>query len=176
VIAATQSLLAERGVGVGVEAVATRAGVGKATIYRRWPTSAGLFADAVLATDPLPATPCTAADPRTLLVSLLERLGQALTPAEQTVAAALSQALWEPELHRATEHVLLAPLRERVREACLLAGTDDESALSTSVALVEGLWIRRYLLTAPLLTDAEVRAVVDDVLLALVPHPATPRA
>ncbi|MGH2769463.1 MAG: TetR/AcrR family transcriptional regulator [Actinomycetota bacterium] len=41
---ATFDLIAKRGVGgVSMEAVATRAGVGKATIYRRWPTKAALI-------------------------------------------------------------------------------------------------------------------------------------
>lgn len=173
VIAAAQSLLAERGAGIRIEAVATRAGVGKATIYRRWATSCDLVADAVLATDPLPATPSPTDDARVRLLSLLQRLAEPLTPAEQTVAAALSQAAWEPGLHQATEDVLLAPLRARVEDACRAAGAADDSAVATATALVEGLWVRRFLCSAPLLEVDEVRAVVDDVLLALVPGQAS---
>ena len=41
---AARSLLAEKGfAGTTVEAIATRAGVGKATIYRRWPTREALL-------------------------------------------------------------------------------------------------------------------------------------
>src|SRR6202045_120275 len=44
IIEATLDLFAEQGFeGVGAEAVATRAGVGKATIYRRWPNKEELL-------------------------------------------------------------------------------------------------------------------------------------
>jgi AcrR family transcriptional regulator len=58
IIAATLDLLAEEGgvAGVSMEAVAARAGVGKTTIYRRWPNKEALIIDAVAALkDPLPA-------------------------------------------------------------------------------------------------------------------------
>jgi AcrR family transcriptional regulator len=58
IIAATLDLLAEEGgvAGVSIEAVAARAGVGKTTIYRRWPNKEALIIDAFAALkDPLPA-------------------------------------------------------------------------------------------------------------------------
>jgi AcrR family transcriptional regulator len=57
ILDATIELLAERGyAGLTVEAVAGRAGVGKSTIYRRWPSKATLAAAAVnaLARERLP--------------------------------------------------------------------------------------------------------------------------
>jgi AcrR family transcriptional regulator len=174
-IAATQALLAERGASISVEAVAARAGVGKATIYRRWTATSGLVADAVRATDPLPGGPDPTDDPRAHLTALLQRLSEPLSPAELTVAAALSQAGWDTELHRAVEEVLLVPLRERVRTACRTGRAVDEQAVAVAVAVVEGLWVRRYVLTATLLRQAEVGAVVDGVLLALAPRCAPPR-
>ena len=57
IVAATLDLLAE-GMSVDVlsiEAIAARAGVGKATIYRRWPNKEALLIDAVAAMKgPLP--------------------------------------------------------------------------------------------------------------------------
>ena len=58
ILDATIELLADRGYGgLTVEAVAARAGVGKSTIYRRWPSKATLAAAAVnaLARERIPA-------------------------------------------------------------------------------------------------------------------------
>jgi AcrR family transcriptional regulator len=51
IITATLDLLAEEGgvAGVSIEAVASRAGVGKTTIYRRWPNKEALIIDALAA-------------------------------------------------------------------------------------------------------------------------------
>jgi AcrR family transcriptional regulator len=51
IIEATVDLLAEEGgvAGVSIEAVAARAGVGKTTIYRRWPNKEALIIDALAA-------------------------------------------------------------------------------------------------------------------------------
>lgn len=50
ILAATRDLLASAGyAGLSMESVAARAGVGKKTVYRRWPSKAPLVADAVLA-------------------------------------------------------------------------------------------------------------------------------
>jgi AcrR family transcriptional regulator len=48
IVDATLELLAERGFqGATIEAIATRAGVGRNTIYRRWPSKEELIADAL---------------------------------------------------------------------------------------------------------------------------------
>lgn len=48
ILAATLSLLAKDGVGgLTVDAVAAQAGVGKATVYRHWPSRAALIIDAI---------------------------------------------------------------------------------------------------------------------------------
>ncbi|GAA4615452.1 TetR/AcrR family transcriptional regulator [Actinoallomurus liliacearum] len=57
IVDATLDLLAEEGgvAGVSIEAVAARAGVGKTTIYRRWPNKEALIIDALAALKgPLP--------------------------------------------------------------------------------------------------------------------------
>ena len=72
IVSATLDLLAESGfAGLSVEAVAGRAGVGKATIYRRWPGKAELVADAVSALGAV-ADETVGGDVRTDLVTLLE--------------------------------------------------------------------------------------------------------
>ncbi len=50
IVTATHELLHERGFdGTSIEAVAARAGVGKQTIYRWWPSRPALVADVLLA-------------------------------------------------------------------------------------------------------------------------------
>ena len=57
ILAATRDLLAEVGVaGLSMDVLAQRAGVGKATIYRRWDSKETLILDALrLTTTPIPA-------------------------------------------------------------------------------------------------------------------------
>ncbi|SCX40473.1 transcriptional regulator, TetR family [Klenkia marina] len=159
VVEATQHLLATRGAWITVDTIAAHAGVGKATIHRRWPTMVDLLAAAVRATDPLPVAPGSPGSARAQLTALLRRLTESLLQAELVVAAALTRSTREPTLHEAAEQVLLVPLRERVRAAC-------GSEAATAVTAVEGLWVRRYLLPVALLADAEVDGLVDVVLQA----------
>lgn len=75
---AARALLAERGfAGTTVEAIAGRAGVGKATIYRRWPTREALLL-AVTTTDlptiPTPDTGDLREDLRLVFVRLAEQV------------------------------------------------------------------------------------------------------
>ncbi len=72
ILAAALDLIAERGPeGLGIEQVAARAGVGKATIYRRWPGTEDMLLDAIgsLGSDlPVPQGRSVRAD----LVALLD--------------------------------------------------------------------------------------------------------
>jgi AcrR family transcriptional regulator len=72
ILAAALDLIAERGPeGLGIEQVAARAGVGKATIYRRWPGKEDMLLDAIgsLGSDlPVPQGRSVRAD----LVALLD--------------------------------------------------------------------------------------------------------
>ncbi len=66
ILDATIELLCQEGfAGTSVEAVAERAGVSKATIYRRWPTREDLLLAAGGSMGPCPAIPTPAACGRT---------------------------------------------------------------------------------------------------------------
>jgi AcrR family transcriptional regulator len=91
IIAATQELLAERGHReLTIEGVAARAGVGKQTIYRWWPSKAALVLEAYLtaadAVSPPPDSGSTYDDVRALLGWLIAVLGE---PAGGRVVAGL---------------------------------------------------------------------------------------
>ena len=75
---AARSLLAEKGfAGTTVEAIASRAGVGKATIYRRWPTREALLLAVTTADLPDIPTPDTGdlrQDLRLIFTTLAEQI------------------------------------------------------------------------------------------------------
>jgi AcrR family transcriptional regulator len=81
VMEAARSLLAEKGfAGTTVEAIATRAGVGKATIYRRWPTREALLLAVTTADLPDIPTPDTGdlrQDLRFIFTTLAEQIRMA---------------------------------------------------------------------------------------------------
>lgn len=86
ILDAARAILAESGYGaVSIEAIAARAGVGKQTVYRRWPSKGAVLLDALLARGRELPPPDTG-DPRRDLVDYLslivteiaERAGPAL--------------------------------------------------------------------------------------------------
>src|ERR1700710_2802836 len=79
IVAATLAIFAEEGyAGVTIEGVAARAGVGKATVYRRWVSKEQLVVDAVKLgchlTDHLPDTGDVRADLASMLHGLIDKL------------------------------------------------------------------------------------------------------
>jgi AcrR family transcriptional regulator len=100
---------------ISIEAVAAKAGVGKATIYRRWPNKVALFIDAVAAMKgPLP-TPVgeSVRDDLVMLVASnrskrLERYGKA-------TACLLPELVRSPEMHRVHQGVM-EPRRNLMRQ------------------------------------------------------------
>jgi AcrR family transcriptional regulator len=114
IMTATVDLLAERGLAaMSIEEVAARAGVGKTTIYRRWPSKGLLALDAFVASfraeQPLP-------DTGTLRGDLLDALhawvrAVTLTPMGRLLADLIAEAQHDPELRAAWRDRVLEPLR-----------------------------------------------------------------
>ncbi len=111
VIEALISLVAERGyAGTSMDDVAERAGVAKATIYRRWPSKDTLILDAhrsLLNTDDVPETGSLVGD----LNALLDRVGHMLEDERFTglIQATVGEMLTSPELATAFRTNLIAP-------------------------------------------------------------------
>jgi AcrR family transcriptional regulator len=107
IIAAALELLNEKGFeGMSLEAVATRAGVGKKTIYRRWPSKEALVVDALneLHTEPPPvaATGDFRADVVTLLREELSAHTGATNPLHVKLLFRVAGEIFaHPELFRA---------------------------------------------------------------------------
>ncbi len=177
VLATTVALLTERGVGgTTIEAVASRSGVAKTTIYRQWPHQHALILDAFATVLPLPPAPDTGSltsDLRALVVGL----SRALTG---SAAAALMPALIDaaerdPDFaalhHReaARRHQVIREVLERARERGEpVADLDPDELLDT---LAGPLFHRRYLTGQPL-DDALAERIVNRVVAGLtVPRP-----
>ncbi len=113
ILEATVELVAETGYsGLTIEGVAARAGVGKATIYRWWPSKGALVLEALselLELGPVPDTGTTRGD----LIALVRDLVEVLTrPGATAVVASLAaDASRDPELGESLRTRLVRPRR-----------------------------------------------------------------
>lgn len=100
IIGAALELLGERGYNaLTMTDVAARAGVSKATLYRRWTTKADLVADAVATLDPLVSPPYPGKSMREDLLALLEQAGTC-DGRPDIVIATFEMARSHPDLYR----------------------------------------------------------------------------
>jgi AcrR family transcriptional regulator len=168
---AATELLAERGLGgLSMEEVAARAGVGKATVYRRWPSRGALALDAFLAEfqeqQPLPDTGTFRGDLLAALRGWMRSVTR--TPAGRMLAGLIAEAQRDPALAVAWREQVIEPLRARnavlVRRAIergeVPAGTDTDVVLD----LLFGAGYHRLLHGHRPLTDQFARRVVDVVV------------
>ncbi|WP_322858281.1 TetR/AcrR family transcriptional regulator [Mycobacterium europaeum] len=143
IVTATRELLLERGFdGLTIEAVAARAGVGKQTIYRWWPSRPALVADVMLEdADQLLAAVNHTDDLAADLVGWVRKLATTLTTARgSAMLRILTTAGME---HEETAAKLRAgfsePLHEGVRARILADGIDEPTAESAADAIVGGV-------------------------------------
>lgn len=177
-VEAALELLAEGGyAGLTMEAVAARAGVGKATLYRRWSSKEQLAVDA-LATLTEPPERVEHAGVRDQLVGLLEAVRRKSgSRAGQIFPRLIGDAADNPELMRRYREQVLEPRRRRF-VSVLQQGIDQglvrgDVDLDHAVDLLVGPMAYRNLIRndPPPGPDLAAR-IVDDVLRALAPHPA----
>lgn len=143
IVTATRALLLERGFdGLTIEAVAARAGVGKQTIYRWWPSRPALVADVMLEdADRILASVNHTGDLAEDLVGWVRKLVTSLTTARgSAMLRTLTAAGME---HEETAVKLRAgfssPLHESVRNRLLADGLDEVTADSAADAIVGGV-------------------------------------
>jgi AcrR family transcriptional regulator len=177
ILEAAAELLLARGLSaVSMDAVAERAGVSKATIYRWWPTKETLALDA-LYTEWAAARSQTR-DTGSLRGDLLSMLRPwarlaGSRPYGRVVAALLTEAQTDPVFGAEYRQRFLEPRREQVREIFrraiergeIPAGTKVEVALD----LLYGSMYHRLLHGHAPLSDRFVRDVVDTVLNGVLP-------
>jgi AcrR family transcriptional regulator len=102
---------------VTVEAIAERAGVSKATVYRWWPNKAAVVMDGFLSTVssevPIPHRDCAQEDIRLHMRRLIKALGGKMG---RTVAALIAEGQADPELTEALHSRWLSVRRAEVKE------------------------------------------------------------
>jgi AcrR family transcriptional regulator len=177
ILEAAAELLLARGLSaVSMDAVAERAGVSKATIYRWWPTKETLALDA-LYTEWAAARSQTR-DTGSLRGDLLSMLRPwarlaGSRPYGRVVAALLTEAQTDPVFGAEYRQRFLEPRREQVREIFRRAIERGEIPAGTKVEvsldLLYGSVYHRLLHGHAPLNDRFVRDVVDTVLNGVLP-------
>ncbi|SCG73607.1 TetR/AcrR family transcriptional regulator [Micromonospora coxensis] len=171
IVEATLDLLAEGSTveALSIEAIAARAGVGKATIYRRWPGKDALLLDALRRLKgivPQPAGHSVRDD----LVLLVGAVGHHIDPRARKIMPCLV-----PEVNRSPDHFqlyqnIIEPRRQLMREV-LRRGVRDgdlraDLDIELTMALLTGpMLIQRMLRWHPELDDRILpEKIVDGVL------------
>lgn len=176
ILTAATDLVAEVGYSkLTVEAIAARAGVGKQTIYRWWPSKGAVVFDAFLALqegDEGTALPDTG-DLRADLTEVLRGsvAGMVDPRFEAAYRALTTEIQHDPELAAMLLDRLLGPLleatRDRLRAAQFGGEIDEDVPLDVAVELLYGPIYHRWLLRTGPLNDEHADAVVGLVLRAL---------
>ncbi|MEU6806807.1 TetR/AcrR family transcriptional regulator [Streptomyces neyagawaensis] len=180
-VTAATALLTEGGLeAVTHQAVAARAGVGRATVYRHWADLLGLRLAALEAGMP-PLSPApedvraaSGAEPRAELVHYLRQLGERLDDAQAgaVLAAVLGGAQYDDGMQHLRQTVLtqiVDSLRPAVTAAVARGRLrDDVTAETFAMTTVGPLVHQRFLVGARLGHDM-VDAVVDAALRAWAP-------
>ena len=181
ILAAAAELLLERALSdVSMDAVAQRAGVSKATIYRWWPTKEALALDALYtewsAVRPFPRDTGSL---RGDLLSLLRPWARLAggRPYGRVIAALLTEAQTDPVFATEYRQRFVEPRRDQARALFQRAVERGEIPADTKVDvaldLLYGPLYHRLLHGHAALTDRFVRDVVDMALDGIQPGPKT---
>jgi AcrR family transcriptional regulator len=177
IIGATQELLVERGYpDLTIEGIAARAGVGKQTIYRWWPSKAALVLEAYLAGSeavPLPAEGTTAREDVTALLGwLIAVLAQPI--GGHVVGGLVSDLQHDPDLAEGF-HRHVVPARRQAMVAALERGRDRgeiraDADLELAVDALHGAVFYRLLLSGRPLDAEFADRLADQTLAGLAPR------
>ncbi|MFJ1970925.1 TetR/AcrR family transcriptional regulator [Streptomyces sp. NPDC087903] len=160
---------------LSIERIARTAGVGKATIYRRWSGKEELFVDLLRAAEP--ADPeLTGTSMRADLVVLLESLRQrgVLSRRSAILHGVYAQMKSSPKIWAAYQNTVIAP-RHRLGLEVLRRGQENgELRADVNIELLNDLFVGPMLVRAVLRPDAELpdglaEQIVDTLLEGLRP-------
>ena len=180
ILEAAAELLLLRGLGaVSMDAVADRAGVSKATIYRWWPSKERLALDALLgwAADRAPArdTGSLRGDLLALVRPWVREIRRA--PFGRVIAAFVTEAQSDPQFAEAYRTHFVTPRREAMRAAFARAAERGEVPadldVEVAVDLIYGPLYHRLLHGHAPLTGRFAESVVDMALGGIASRPAS---
>jgi AcrR family transcriptional regulator len=172
---AALELLAEAGYDrLTVDAVAARAGAGKATVYRRWPSKAELVVDAMGRMKGFPEEVDTGSLRGDLEVMTCQFGGG--DPFQTAVTAGLVSALvHDGDLRAAFAEQFIAPRKARLRGVFERAVARGEIPAQPDFELLTGVlpaMAFHRMITTGLTPDADFAlAVIDRIVLPLAQHP-----
>jgi len=181
ILTAAAELLADRGLSaMSIEEVAARAGVGKTTIYRRWPSKGLLALDAFVTSFREAQPPNDTGTLRGDLLAALHAWVRAVTqtPMGPMLTSLIAEAQHDPELRGAWRDRVLEPLRVQHRVMLDRAVERGEIPASVDRDVVLDLFFgaaeHRLLLGHLPMTDAFIDAVVDVILAGISPAGSAP--
>jgi AcrR family transcriptional regulator len=170
ILQATLELLLDTGYrGLTMEQVRAHAGVGKATLYRRYGSKQELVAAAVRHLNqqiPVPETGNVRDD-------ILAVAGAVLAAAARVGAATfmprmLAESVGDPEMHAIFYENLVAPRRAVMAEV-LRRGVErgelrDDLDVELAIDMLTGPWVYRLLISGGVMPDVDPRRLLDLVL------------
>jgi AcrR family transcriptional regulator len=172
--AAILRLLADVGYGaLTMDAVASEAGVGKATIYRRWRTKEDLVVDTISDLNRAEASPPDTGSLEGDLRQMLRSLASAITgPTGAATLSLLSTVPHQPALAEAFRNGPLAVWRHAFEQIWVQAEKRGEVspglAGSVTAEAPSALLVQRWLLTGEPVDEAYADDVLDTVVLPLI--------
>jgi AcrR family transcriptional regulator len=164
---------------LSIEAVAARAGVGKHTVYRRWPSRGLLFLDAVLSqsTQDLnhPNTGDVVADLREVMAKAVDLLGRA--PWGPLYQALIGEAQHDPDVAAALNQRFIQPQTADTLARLKTAKDQGELApdfdLDLAFDILSGPLYYRLLITQQPITPDYIDRVLRAVFAGMNPRPQT---
>jgi AcrR family transcriptional regulator len=171
---AARDLVAELGLArVSVESIAARAGVGKQTIYRWWPTKCAVVLDALVAENVPPEGPGPVPDTGDLAADLGSALRKSVSymtdPANDNLLRAVTAEMqYDAGLAADVRDRLMRPqfdaIAERIRRAAPTGPDGRPVDPVVTAELLVGPVFHRWLLRTGPLDDGYLDCLVDQVL------------
>jgi hypothetical protein len=173
ILQATRELLAERGYdGMTMDAVADRAGAGKATVYRRWPSKVQLTVDAVVCGPGSPMSIADVPDTGTLRGDLLSvRFGRKSSDQSELMSGLMSAVRENPEVAAVFQEQFVrsrvALMRKILERAQARGELRPDVDLDMVAAVAPAMISYRKMVAGQHIDDDFVVRMIDSVILPL---------